>query len=558
LDIRINITVPIDDGSTRTSPAPGEHSQASTTLVPGPAAAATTLSGHPLQPVYAMASTPSAPPPGEYPYTRGIYPDMYRTRLWTMRMFAGFGAPEDTNARFKSLLAHGQTGLSTAFDMPTLMGYDPDHTLSLGEVGREGVSVAHLDDMRRLFSGIDLGAVSTSMTISGPAPVMLAFFIATAEEAGTPRAALRGTLQTDILKEFIAQKEWIVPERPGMRLVGDLIAFCTEEMPLWHPISVSGYHIREAGATAAQELAFTLADGLAYVDELVGRGVDPDSFLPRFSFFFNCHIDLFEEIAKIRAARRLWATLVRERYGVADPKSLQLRTHCQTSGASLTAQQPLVNIARTAIEALAGVLAGTQSLHTNSYDETLAIPTEHAATIALRTQQVLAFETGVAGVADPLGGSWFVERLTDEIEDEARRYIEQIDARGGMVAAVEQGYPQAEIADAAYAFQRAVERGERTIVGVNAFVNGSDDEVVELHRSDPDAERRQVERVRAHREARNQAACDDALLALRAACQGTDNTMPYLIEAAQRGATMGEMCNTFRDVWGRYRDPARW
>jgi len=325
---------------------------------PGPpATAATTLSGHPLQPVYAMASTPAAPPPGEYPYTRGIYPEMYRKRLWTMRMFAGFGAPEDTNARFKSLLAHGQTGLSTAFDMPTLMGYDPDHTLSLGEVGREGVSVAHIDDMRRLFADIDLGTVSTSMTISGPAPVMLALFIAAAEEAGIPRSALRGTLQTDILKEFIAQKEWIVPERPGMRLVGDLIAFCTGEMPLWHPISVSGYHIREAGATAAQELAFTLADGLAYVDELVGRGLDPDTFLPRFSFFFNCHIDLFEEVAKIRAARRLWATLVRERYGVADPKSLQLRTHCQTSGASLTAQQPLVNIARTAIEALAGVLA---------------------------------------------------------------------------------------------------------------------------------------------------------------------------------------------------------
>jgi methylmalonyl-CoA mutase N-terminal domain/subunit len=505
-----------------------------------------------------MPSTSAAPPPGEYPYTRGIYPDMYRTRLWTMRMFAGFGAPEDTNARFKTLLAHGQTGLSTAFDMPTLMGYDPDDTLSLGEVGREGVSVAHLGNMTRLFEGIDLGAVSTSMTISGPAPVMLAFFIAAAEDAGVPRAELRGTLQTDILKEFIAQKEWIVPERPGMRLVGDLIAFCADEMPLWHPISVSGYHIREAGATAAQELAFTLADGLAYVEELVGRGLDPDSFLPRFSFFFDCEIDLFEEVAKIRAARRLWATLINERFGAKDPRSLQLRTHCQTSGASLTAQQPLLNIARTAIEALAGVLAGTQSLHTNSYDETLGLPTEHAATIALRTQQMLAFETGVASVADPLGGSWFVERLTDEIAAEALRYIEQIDARGGMLAAVEQGYPQAEIADAAYAYQRAVERGERTIVGVNAFVNESDDEPVEIHRSDPDAERRQVESVRAHRGARNQAACDDALLALRAACQGTDNTMPHLIEAARRGATMGEMCNTFRDVWGRYRDPARW
>ncbi len=540
----------------------GDRSRVSATLPPappGPADAATrTLSGHPVDPVYSMPSTSAAPPPGEYPYTRGIYPDMYRTRLWTMRMFAGFGAPEDTNARFKTLLAHGQTGLSTAFDMPTLMGYDPDDTLSLGEVGREGVSVAHLGNMTRLFEGIDLGAVSTSMTISGPAPVMLAFFIAAAEDAGVPRAELRGTLQTDILKEFIAQKEWIVPERPGMRLVGDLIAFCADEMPLWHPISVSGYHIREAGATAAQELAFTLADGLAYVEELVGRGLDPDSFLPRFSFFFDCEIDLFEEVAKIRAARRLWATLINERFGAKDPRSLQLRTHCQTSGASLTAQQPLLNIARTAIEALAGVLAGTQSLHTNSYDETLGLPTEHAATIALRTQQMLAFETGVASVADPLGGSWFVERLTDEIAAEALRYIEQIDARGGMLAAVEQGYPQAEIADAAYAYQRAVERGERTIVGVNAFVNGSDDEPVEIHRSDPDAERRQVESVRAHRGARNQAACDDALLALRAACQATDNTMPYLIEAARRGATMGEMCNTFRDVWGRYRDPARW
>jgi methylmalonyl-CoA mutase N-terminal domain/subunit len=482
---------------------------------------------------------------------------MYRSRLWTMRMFAGFGTPEDTNARFRSLLAHGQTGLSTAFDMPTLMGYDPDHPLALGEVGREGVSVSHLDDMRRLFAGIDLDGVSTSMTISGPAPVMLALFVAAAEGSGVPRAALRGTLQTDILKEFIAQKEWVVPERPGMRLVGDLIAFCTEEMPLWHPISVSGYHIREAGATAAQELAFTLADGLAYVDELVGRGLDPDAFLPRFSFFFNCQIDLFEEVAKIRAARRLWATLIRERYGAADPRSLQLRTHCQTSGVSLTAQQPLLNIARTAVEALAAVLAGTQSLHTNSYDETLAIPTEHAATIALRTQQMLAFETGVAGVADPLGGSWFVERLTDEMEDEARRYIAQIDARGGMVAAVEQGYPQAEIADAAYAFQRAVERGERTIIGVNAYVS-EEEAPVELHRADAETERLQVARVAKHRRARDDQACKDALEALRTACAGTDNTMPFLIEAARRGATMGEMCDVFRDVWGRYRDPARW
>ena len=516
-----------------------------------------TLSGHPLPPVVTTPPAVPPPPPGEFPYTRGLYPEMYRSRLWTMRMFAGFGSPEDTNARFKLLLGQGQTGLSTAFDMPTLMGLDPDHQLSLGEVGREGVSVAHLGDMRRLFDGIDLGAVSTSMTISGPAPVALALFISAAEESGVARADLRGTLQTDILKEFIAQKEWIVPERPGMRLVGDLIAFCTDEMPLWHPISVSGYHIREAGATAAQELAFTLADGLAYVQELVDRGLAPESFLPRFSFFFNCHIDLFEEVAKIRAARRLWATMMRDRFGVNDPKSLQLRTHCQTSGASLTAQQPLVNIARTAIEALAGVLAGTQSLHTNSYDETLALPTEHAASIALRTQQVLAYETGAANVADPLGGSWYVEWLTDEIEAQARHYIEHIDALGGMVAAVEQGYPQAEIADSAYAYQRAVDSGERVVVGVNAFTT-DEDVPVDLHHADPETEPCQVERVRVHRATRDADAWEHSLDRLRTACQGTDNVMPHLIDAARTGATMGEMCDVFRDVWGRYRDPARW
>jgi methylmalonyl-CoA mutase N-terminal domain/subunit len=518
-------------------------------------APATTLSGHPLPSAVDDAPTTPLPPAGAFPYTRGIYPQMYRSRLWTMRMFAGFGSPEDTNERFKLLLEQGQTGLSTAFDMPTLMG--PDHPLSLGEVGREGVSVASLDDMRRLFEGIDLAGVSTSMTISGPAPVALALFVAAAEESGVPRAQLRGTLQTDILKEFIAQKEWIVPERPGMRLVGDLIAFCTDEMPLWHPISVSGYHIREAGATAAQELAFTLADGIAYVQELVDRGLDPDTFLPRFSFFFNCHIDLFEEIAKIRAARRMWATVMRDRFDAKDPRSLQLRTHCQTSGASLTAQQPLVNIARTAIEALAGVLAGTQSLHTNSYDETLALPTEHAASIALRTQQMLAYETGAASVADPLGGSWYIEKLTDEIEAQANEYIAQIDARGGMVAAVEQGYPQAEIADSAYAYQRAVDSGERIVVGVNAFTSPETDDV-EIHQADPQVEGSQVARIAAHRATRDADACQDSLTRLRAACDGTDNVMPHLIDAARTGATMGEMCDVFRDVWGRYRDPARW
>ncbi|HET6689395.1 MAG TPA: methylmalonyl-CoA mutase family protein [Miltoncostaeaceae bacterium] len=516
----------------------------------------TTMSGHPLAPVY-EGPVPPMEAPGEYPYTRGIHPQMFRSRLWTMRMFAGFGSPEDTNARFRHLLSQGQTGLSTAFDMPSLMGYDPDHPLSEGEVGREGVSVAHAGDMARLFDGIDLGAVSTSMTISGPAPVALALFVAAAERSGVPRAALRGTLQTDILKEFIAQKEWIVPERPSMRLVGDLIAFCAEEMPLWHPVSVSGSHIRAAGATAAQELAFTIVDGLAYVEDLVARGVDPDSFLPRFSFFFNFHIDFFEEVAKIRAARRLWAQLMRERVGAKNPKSWQLRTHVQTSGVSLSAQQPLLNLARTAVEALGAVMAGAQSLHTNAWDETLSIPTEESATLALRTQQMIAGETGAASVADPLGGSWLVEKLTDELEQEARDYIRRIDELGGMVAAVEAGFPQAEIAEAAYRYQRAFEDGERVMVGVNAHVEDDEDEPP-IHTADPEAERLQVERVRAWRAQRDAGAHERALAAVAAACEGTDNVMPHLVAAADAGATIGEMCDVFRSVWGRYRDPARW
>jgi methylmalonyl-CoA mutase N-terminal domain/subunit len=520
------------------------------------AAPGETISGRPL-PAVLHDPAGALPPPGEFPYTRGIHPEMYRARLWTMRMFAGFGSPEDTNARFRRLLEGGQTGLSTAFDMPTLMGYDPDHPLAEGEVGREGVSVAHLGDMARLFEGIDLGAVSTSMTISGPAPVALALFVAAAEEAGVPRARLRGTLQTDILKEFIAQKEWVVPERPAMRLVTDLIAFCAEEMPLWHPISVSGYHIREAGATAGQELAFTLADGLAYVDELVARGLDPDAFLPRFSFFFDFHIDLFEEVAKIRAARRLWATLVRERYGARNPRSLQLRTHVQTSGVSLAAQQPLLNVARVAVEALGAVMAGTQSLHTNAYDETLSLPTAESATLALRTQQMIAAETGAAGVADPLGGSWLVERLTDELEAEALDYLRRIDERGGMVAAVEEGFPQAEIAEAAHRFQLELERGDRVMVGVNAFVQ-PDEEAPPIHRPDPETERLQVRRVREWRERRDPATHEAALAALRRACEGSENVMPHLIAAAAAGATLGEQCDVFREVWGAYRDPGRW
>jgi methylmalonyl-CoA mutase N-terminal domain/subunit len=514
----------------------------------------TTISGVPLAPVYGRDE---APPPGEYPYTRGLHPQMYRTRPWTMRMFAGFGSPEDTNARFRHLLEEGQTGLSTAFDMPTLMGYDPDHPSSLGEVGREGVSAASAEELQRLFAGIDLGAVSTSLTISGPAPVALALFVVAARRSGVEPARLRGTLQADILKEFIAQKEWVVPERPSMRLIGDLIAWCTEEMPLWHPVSVSGYHIREAGSTAAQELAFTLADGLAYVEELVARGVDPDSFLPRFSFFFNLHIELFEEIAKLRAARRLWASLMRERVGAVDPRSWQMRTHVQTSGVSLTAQQPLLNVARVAIEALGAVMAGTQSLHTNAYDETLSIPTPASATLALRTQQMIAEETGVAAVADPLGGSYYVEALTDELERQARDYIARIDAMGGMVAAVEEGFPQAEIADASYVYQREFEAGERRVVGVNAHVEQDGDEPP-IHRADPAVEARQVERVRALRARRDAAGHTAALGRLREACAGGANVMPHLVAAAEADATVGEMCDVLREVFGAYRDPGRW
>ena len=518
-----------------------------------------TMSGLPIDAVYRAApgAPDGHPPPGEYPYTRGLHPEMYRTRLWTMRMFAGFGSPEDTNSRFRYLLQEGQTGLSVAFDMPTLMGYDPDDPLSEGEVGCGGVSVTSADDMSRVFAGIDLGAVSTSLTISGPAPAALAMFVVAAERAGVPRERLRGTVQADILKEFIAQREWVVPERPAMRLIGDLIAFCTDEMPLWYPVSISGYHMREAGATATQELAFTLADGLAYVEELVARGVDPDRFLPRFSFYFNVHTDLFEDVAKVRAARRLWATLMRERVGARDPRSWQLRTHLQTSGASLTAQQPLLNVARVAIEALGAVLAGAQSVHTAAYDETLSIPTAESATLALRTQQMIAEETSVASVADPLGGSYYVEALTDAIEAGAIAEIAHIDDLGGMVAAVEAGYPQGEIADAAYAFQRRVERGERRIVGVNTHVE-TDAEDPPIHRPDPAAAERQIARVQRLRAHRDPGAHHRALDRLRTACAGDENVMPHLIAAAGADATIGELCDVFRECFGAYRDPGRW
>jgi methylmalonyl-CoA mutase, N-terminal domain len=517
-----------------------------------------TISGREVERVYGPddARGPDDEP-GAYPYTRGIHPGMYRDRPWTMRQFAGFGSPEDTNRRFRTLLDQGGMGLSTAFDMPTLMGYDPDHPMCLGEVGREGVSAFSAAEMERLYAGIDLEAVSTSLTISGPAPVTMAQFIVAAERAGSRRANLRGTTQADILKEYIAQKEWIVPEEPAMRLITDWLAFATAEMPLWHPVSVSGYHIREAGATAGQELAFTIANGVAYAEALVARGLHPDRFLPRFSFFFNFHIDFFEEVAKIRAARRLWATLMRERLGALSPASLMLRTHVQTSGVSLTAQQPLVNLARVAIEAFGAVVAGTQSLHTNAFDETLGLPTEAAALLALRTQQVVAEETGAASVVDPLGGSHYVEQLTDEIESEARGYLDEIDERGGMVQAVVEGYPQAEIADASYAYQMAFERGDRVVVGVNRHVN-ADDPPVDVHRADPAVERVQVERLTGLRAGRDARAHADALAALRHACMGDDNVMPHLIRAAAADATVGEMCDVLRQVFGVYRDPARW
>src|SRR5918912_385888 len=443
--------------------------------------------------------------PGVSPFTRGVYPSMYRGRLWTMRQFAGFGTAEETNERFRYLLDHGQTGLSTAFDMPSLMGHDSDDPRSEGEVGREGTAVDTLFDMETLFHGIDMGEVSTSMTINAPAAVMLAFYVVAAEHQGVPAERLAGTIQTDILKEYIAQKEWCLPIDPAMRLVGDMIEFCSKRMPRWHPISISGYHIREAGSTAQQELAFTLKDGFTYVEQAIERGLDVDDFAPRLSFFFNAHVDFFEEIAKLRAARRIWARELRDTYGARDPRSLLMRTHVQTAGVSLTAQQPLNNITRTAIEALAGVLGGTQSLHTNSYDEALALPTEEAVRIALRTQQIIAHETGVTNTIDPLGGSYFVEALTDRMEAAAYEYFRKIDELGGMVEAIKQNYPQREIADASFRYQEEVDEGRRIVVGVNRYVEGDDGQMPIL-RIDPSLERKQIGRVRAVRARRDGAA----------------------------------------------------
>ncbi|HSG13604.1 MAG TPA: methylmalonyl-CoA mutase family protein [Gaiellaceae bacterium] len=492
--------------------------------------------------------------PGEPPFTRGVYPSMYRGRLWTMRQFAGFGTAAETNARFRYLLEHGQTGLSTAFDMPTLMGYDSDHPRSLGEVGREGVAVDSLADMETLFAGIPLGEVSTSMTINSPAAILLAYYVCVGEQQGVSRDRLRGTAQTDILKEYIAQKEWIFPPEPSMRLVVDMIEFCAREMPLFHPVSISGYHIREAGSTAAQELAFTLADGFAYVEAAIERGLDVDDFAPRLSFFFNAHLDFFEEIAKYRAARRIWARELRDRYGARTERSLLMRFHTQTAGVSLTAQQPEVNIVRTAIEALAAVLGGTQSLHTNSFDEALALPTEDAARIALRTQQVIAHESGVASTIDPLGGSYYVESLTNRIEAEAYEYFDRIDRLGGVIPAIKDNFFQREIAEAAFRYQSEVESGQRVVVGVNRYVL-DDEESIPILKIDPALERKQVERLAAVKAGRDSAVVEARLTELKdAATKDGVNLMPSIVDASRDYVTMGEMCDALRDVWGVWRE----
>jgi methylmalonyl-CoA mutase N-terminal domain/subunit len=479
---------------------------------------------------------------------------MYRGRLWTMRQFSGFGTAEETNERFHYLLEHGQTGLSTAFDMPSLMGLDSDHPRAEGEVGREGVALDTLDDMQTLFGGIPLGDVSVSMTINAPAAIMLAFYVVAAEGQGVTAEQLSGTIQTDILKEYIAQKEWCFPIDPAMRLVGDMIEWCAQQMPRWHPVSISGYHIREAGSTAAQELAFTLKDGLTYVEQAVARGLDVDDFAPRLSFFFNAQIDFFEEIAKYRAARRIWARELRETFGARDPRSWLMRFHTQTAGVSLTAQQPLNNIVRTTVEALAGVLGGTQSLHTNSYDEALALPTTDAVRLALRTQQIIAHETGVTSTIDPLGGSYFVESLTDRLEELAYDYFSKIDELGGMVEAVKRGFPQREIADAAFAHQREVDAGRRVVVGVNDYVNEDEHPLPILH-VDHALERKQVGRVQAARAGRDGPAVQAALGALKeaAACDG-ENLMPSLLHAARAHATEGEIVEALQTVFGTYRE----
>jgi methylmalonyl-CoA mutase N-terminal domain/subunit len=491
--------------------------------------------------------------PGEFPYTRGIHPTGYRGRLWTMRQFAGYGTPEETNERYKTLLRAGGTGLSVAFDLPTLMGRDPDHELSLGEVGKCGVSIVSLADMERLFDGIALSDITTSMTINSPAPMIFAMYLAVAEKQGADWKRLSGTIQNDILKEFIAQKEYIYPPRQSMRLVTDVFAFCAKEVPRWNTVSVSGYHIREAGSTALQELAFTLRDGIEYVQYGVDAGLDVDVFAPRMSFFFNSHSDFFEEIAKFRAARRLWADVMRDRFGAQDERSWRLRFHSQTAGVSLTAQQPYNNVVRTALQALAAVLGGTQSLHTNSLDEALALPTAEAATLALRTQQVIAYESGVANVVDPLGGAYFLERLTLDMEAGARKYFDAIDRLGGMVEAIEDGYPQKEIAEASYRFHQAVEAREKIVVGVNDFVQEDEPPVPILYIDDTTAAR-QLARLEELRTTRDNDAARRSLDALREAARGSANTMYPLLDCVRAYATVGEMCDALRDVWGEYEE----
>jgi len=516
-----------------------------------------TISGVPLQPLYTSSDLPRREEelPGQFPYTRGIHPSGYRGRLWTMRQFSGFATAAETNRRYKYLLASGQTGLSVAFDMPTLMGQDSDAPTSRGEIGHCGVAIDSLADMEALFEGIPLGDITTSMTINSPAAILLCMYIAVAEKQGVPASGLGGTLQNDILKEFIAQKEFIFPPAPSMRLVVDSIEYCAKEVPKWNTISISGYHIREAGSTAAQELAFTLADGMAYVDACIERGMRIDDFASRLSFFFDAHIDFFEEIAKFRAARRIWARWMRERYGAQDDRSWKLRFHTQTAGVSLTAQQPELNIARTAIEALAAVMGGTQSLHTNAMDEVFALPTDKAARLALRTQQLLAYETGVANTVDPLGGSYFVEALTDEMERQAEDYFKRIEELGGVIPAIEAGFFQKEIADSAFRYQQELEQKRRLVVGVNEF-KVDEEEPIEILRIDPKLETEQVARVREVRKKRDQGRCSAALTQLRKAAAGTDNLMPYILEAVRAYATEGEIMNTMVEVFGTYTERA--
>jgi methylmalonyl-CoA mutase, N-terminal domain len=519
----------------------------------------TTISGRPIDRLYTRDDLPGfdysrdLSHPGEFPYTRGIHPSGYRGKLWTMRQFAGFGTPEETNQRYKTLLAAGGTGLSVAFDLPTLMGRDPDHELSLGEVGKCGVSIVSLADMERLFDGISLGGITTSMTINSPAPMIFAMYLVVAEKQGADWRTLSGTIQNDILKEFIAQKEYIYPPRQSMRLITDVFGFCSKEVPRWNTVSVSGYHIREAGSTALQELAFTLRDGIEYIQYGIDAGLDVDDFAPRISFFFNSHSDFFEEIAKFRAARKIWADVMRNRFGATDERSLKLRFHTQTAGVSLTAQQPYNNVVRTAVQALAAVLGGTNSLHTNSLDEALALPTAEAATLALRTQQIIAHESGVTNTVDPLGGSWFVERLTLDMERGAHEYFAAIDRLGGMVEAIEEGFPQREIAEASYKFQQAVERRDKVIVGVNEYVQEDEPPFPILYIDERTADT-QLERLRELKRTRDNDAVGRSLDALREAARGTDNTMYPLLDCVRAYATVGEMCDALRDVFGEYEE----